>query len=242
MSRFNIVKKGYQVSEVDGYLNKLAVSEKKCLQEKSLRIEDLLAENNSLKGQLVQYKGREANVNNALITALDKAQEMEYIAKMRYELELERVKVFRDKWINYCDSVKDRCEITESKGEVIGVLDCLAAELAESICSGISFNMSEVNSDAEKQYRSEAGRILCKLKCNTDIKSPFEGELNHISDETVQSDVKTAIVKPVAKRKQAVKTKNDDLVKHSDDSVPSEIEDIINNPEFEELCKKLGLA
>ena len=229
MSRFNIVKKGYDMSEVDGYLARQALSDNKCLQEKSMRIEELLGENNCLKGQLVQYKSREANVNNALITAIDKAQEMEYVAKMRYELELERVKTFRNKWIRYCDSIKVKYGIKESKGEVIGVLDSLATELSDSICSGIKFNLREVDTDAELQFRDEASRILNKLQSNENIKSPFECNVD--SDQIDKCS-----------NKDTVSNDHKMLISGNAEEMPSEINDIINNPDFEELCKKLGLA
>lgn len=234
MSRFNIVKKGYDVSEVEGYIARQTLSDNKCLQEKSMRIEELLVENNCLKGQLVQYKSREANVNDALITAIDKAQEMEYVAKMRYELELERVKTFRDKWIRYCDSMKDKCDIKESKGEVIGVLDSLETELSDSICSGIKFNLRELNTDAELQFRDEASRILNKLQTGGDIRSPFERIIE--SDEQINDKIaKSSNIECIADGGNLMSIDNLD-------EIPSEISDIINNPDFEELCKKLGLA
>ena len=235
MSKFNIVKKGYDISEVESYLAKQAISDKQCIQDKSLRIEDLIAEVNCLKGQLSQFKSRESNVNNALITALDKAQEMEYVAKMRYELELERVKIFRNKWMSYCDNIKEKCKITESKGEVIGVLDLLVSDLADSISNGIKFSLNDVDSDVTAQYREEANRILNSVKNGEKaIKNQFEAGA---------IDSSCAAIKPRKGKSKEIKEKittmEDDIIQNT---VPSEIDDIINNPDFEDLCKKLGLA
>ena len=236
MSKFNIVKKGYDMSEVEGYLAKQALGDKQCIQDKNLRIEDLLSEVNSLKGQLEQFKGRESNVNNALITALDKAQEMEYVAKMRYELELERVKIFRTKWINYCDNIKEKNNIIESKGDVIGVLDFLVSDLTESIRNGIKFCLKDVGSEVEEQYREESDRILNSLKCSDrNIKSQFEVNADGGKEVLVK------IKKTKTKNSKDLEVENDN-VENSSKNVPSEIDEIINNPEFEDLCKRLGLA
>ena len=95
MYNFDIAKKGYNTEQVDRYITKEIDSYKQVVAEKNMRISELLHMNNNLNKQIDEYKLREDNVNKALITAIEKAQEMESLIKKSYNIELERLRIWR---------------------------------------------------------------------------------------------------------------------------------------------------
>ncbi len=162
MYNFDIAKKGYNTEQVDRYITKEIDSYKQVVAEKNMRISELLHMNNNLNKQIDEYKLREDNVNKALITAIEKAQEMESLIKKSYNIELERLRIWRDKWVQYAEKCKTTVGFKSIKGEVIGILSALEGELIKRISNGISLNTVENLTDAEEQYSKELARMGCK--------------------------------------------------------------------------------
>ena len=159
MYNFDIAKKGYNTEQVDRYITKEIDSYKQVVAEKNMRISELLHMNNNLNKQIDEYKLREDNVNKALITAIEKAQEMESLIKKSYNIELERLRIWRDKWVQYAEKCKNTAGFKSIKGEVIGILSVLEGELIKRISNGISLNTVENLTDAEEQYSKELARM-----------------------------------------------------------------------------------
>ncbi|MDE6967283.1 MAG: DivIVA domain-containing protein [Clostridia bacterium] len=158
MYKFDITKKGYNTIQVDNYINKELDSYKQIIAEKNMRISELLHMNNNLNKQIEEFKMREDNVNKALITAVEKSQEMELLIKKSFNIELERLRIWRDKWVAYAEKCKGIVGFTNTKGEVIGIISALENELIEKINSGISLNTEDNISVAEEQYSKELAR------------------------------------------------------------------------------------
>ncbi len=159
MYNFDIAKKGYNTEQVDRYITKEIDSYKQVVAEENMRISELLHMNNNLNKQIDEYKLREDNVNKALITAIEKAQEMESLIKKSYNIELERLRIWRDKWVQYAEECKTTVGFKSIKGEVIGILSALEGELIKRISNGISLNTVENLTDAEEQYSKELARM-----------------------------------------------------------------------------------
>lgn len=196
MYKFDTVKKGYDKVQVDNYINREIDSYKQTISDKNMRISELLHQNNNLNKQIDEFKLREDNVNKALITAIEKAQEMEMLVKKSYNIELERLRIWRDKWISYAEKSKKTVGFNSVKGEVIGVLSTLENELIERINQGITLNTQVVLNEAEEQYSKEKARL--------------DSKKNVDSEDIIATD--------------------------------EEIEKILNNPEFNNLIKSLGIA
>lgn len=162
MYSFDIVRKGYNTEQVDSYITREIDSYKQVVAEKNMRISELLHMNSNLNKQLDEYKLREDNVTKALLTAVEKAQEMENLIKKSYNIELERLRIWRDKWIAYSDKKRELAGFKSVKGEVIGILSALEQELITRISSGISLNKQPEPTEAEEQYSNELARMSAK--------------------------------------------------------------------------------
>lgn len=162
MYNFDVVKKGYNQSQVDSYIAKEIDSYKQVVSEKNMRISELLHLNNNLNKQIDEYKMREDNVTKALITAVEKCEEMELVVKKSYNIELERLRLWRDKWLIYADKCKSIVGFNSIKGEVIGILSSLEEELISRINSGITLSSEKNLSEIEVQYNKELARMESK--------------------------------------------------------------------------------
>lgn len=187
MARFKIVKKGYSLEEVENYINNSMRSDKESSQDKSIRIDELKAEIDTLKRRIEEYKRKEDNVNDALYTAIEKAKEMDYATKIRFALEGERVKLFKEKWIAFCDKEKANLRIVERRGEITNQLVDIEREIVKTIANDLKLkveNCDTLNS-AEKQYLSESKRILEKARnecaCKNEVMAS-DFNLNELSN------------------------------------------------------------
>ncbi len=70
------------------------------------RIFSLREENRKLKEELETYKRKDAQISSALLSALQKAREIEDTAKLRSEMDLLRLKEFHARWMRYYEEVK----------------------------------------------------------------------------------------------------------------------------------------
>lgn len=98
MKEFSIEKKGYAIKQVDDYILSLQIETDRIVKEKQSRINELREENFNLIKQLSLYKQKEQIISQALTTATEKAKEIENTAKLKYNLELNNLKHFYDKW------------------------------------------------------------------------------------------------------------------------------------------------
>ena len=92
------------------------------------------------------------------------------LVKKSYNIELERLRIWRDKWNSYAEKCKGIVGFNSLKGEVIGVLSVLENELIERIDKGIALNTKAGLNEAEEQYSKEVARIQSKQnKANEDL-------------------------------------------------------------------------
>lgn len=98
MKNFSIDKKGYNTLEVDDYIISCELENSNALKEKQSRIDELRLENFELSKKLNEYKLKEQSISQALTSATDKANEIIDVSKQKYEIELNNLKVFYDKW------------------------------------------------------------------------------------------------------------------------------------------------
>lgn len=101
MKKFSIEKKGYNTTEVDDYLMSLELENSNALRDKQARIDSLRQENFELCKKLDEYKQKERSISSALTSATDKANEIIDVSKQKYNIELNNLNKFYDKWNNF---------------------------------------------------------------------------------------------------------------------------------------------
>ena len=252
MVNFSIVRKGYDVGQVDTYVNKIVnFTESKLLEQKK-RIDSLKDENKKLADKISSYEKQETFVSEALINASKKANEIITASKMRYALESERIKLFRAKWTSYVESAKSKVyEIDESVNMQAYLLK-MEDELREMIGKDLNIHKARVLNDAEEQFMSERQRLdtvaVTEKEANpSDILNDVETNAA-IDDDLYVEKVKEAINSNIKKSiddyepEQEKEEEDDDLFNDYKDSREFDISEAMNpGKSLAEICKDLGL-
>lgn len=93
--------KKYSLSEVKELLREQSFEYETALSDQKERLFALLTENEKQKAEIAEYKANKDAVSNALVLAMNKANEIEKLAKQRFETNLIRLKVFDSKMVAY---------------------------------------------------------------------------------------------------------------------------------------------
>ena len=158
MERFKIVRKGYDRLDVDGYIANIEREFEKTHAAQLERIDMLKMEVSLKDKELKKYKDKESEINEALYTAIERAKEMDYTAKIRFTLEGERIKIFRSKWMNYCDKHRENLNIDANRDLLIDYLDNMDKEIAKVMERDINLYSKVKRNTAEEDFIDEHNR------------------------------------------------------------------------------------
>lgn len=109
MAKFDINKKGYDTDQVDSFINKLSIKYEEKLSEQRDRVFALKNELSTLQERLENYKDKDKQISQALIFAVEKAEQIENNASKLYDLEIKRIRLLYKNWedlvmkVNMCD-------------------------------------------------------------------------------------------------------------------------------------------
>ena len=98
MAKFDINKKGYDVDQVDNFINKLSVKYEEKLSEQKDRVFSLKNELAVMEERLESYRDKDKQISQALIYAVEKAEQIENNASKLYDLEIKRMRLLYKQW------------------------------------------------------------------------------------------------------------------------------------------------
>lgn len=107
MSRFNTSKHGYDIDEVDKYLDSLILKYEDKLAEQRKRMIDLKNDLTTTQKELDDYAVKDKQIAKALMVAVEKAEEIERNAYKIYDLELRRIEVLYSAWKEVIEELED---------------------------------------------------------------------------------------------------------------------------------------
>lgn len=113
MAKFDINKKGYDPEQVDSFINKLSLKYEEKLSEQRDRVFALKNELSIMEQRLDNYKDKDKQISQALIYAVEKAEQIEGNASKLYDLEIKRMRLLYKQWeeildrLGQCDLDKD---------------------------------------------------------------------------------------------------------------------------------------
>src|SRR5574344_571181 len=115
MSKFKIIKNGYDIAEVDNYIFSVGTDYENKLQEQKMRISDMKRELAEVNAQLNSFKQKNSNISDALVVAVETAKRIDGSSKNIYELEVKRVRKLYDKWQKFLDDFMKKYPELRSK-------------------------------------------------------------------------------------------------------------------------------
>ena len=98
MAKFDINKKGYDIEQVDNFINKLSVKYEEKLSEQKDRVFSLKNELTLMEERLESYRDKDKQISQALIYAVEKAEQIENNASKLYDLEIKRMRLLYKQW------------------------------------------------------------------------------------------------------------------------------------------------
>ena len=96
--KFDINKKGYDPEQVDSFINKLSIKYEEKLSEQKDRVFSLKNELALMEERLETYKDKDKQISQALIYAVEKAEQIENNASKLYDLEIKRIRLIYKQW------------------------------------------------------------------------------------------------------------------------------------------------
>ncbi len=98
MARFDINKKGYDTEQVDNFIGKLSLKYEEKLSEQKDRVFALKNELAVMEERLNSYRDKDKQVSQALVFAVEKAEQIESNASKLYDLEVKRLRLLYKQW------------------------------------------------------------------------------------------------------------------------------------------------
>lgn len=230
MVNFSIKRKGYDKKQVDTYLKKVVNLTDNKLKELRQRVDLLRQENRKMRYLIDDYKAQEKNISDTLLSATKKANEIVSASEVRYKLEGERLRIFREKWCKYVESAIDEVyQIDESVNMKI-YLDKMDKELYQMINRDLNIKKARPLNSAEEHFISEQDRLAEIDKgINNETIADIDRDEKVLFKKTLEDDI----------------SKNIEEIEYSDEVVDDEYYDednvIDTNKTLSEICKELGI-
>lgn len=158
-TRFKIERKGYSISEVEKYISDTNAEYEKAGREQRERIAVLSAKIGELDAIIMDYRAREEGISSAFIAANEKAEKLTADVRLRYGMELERLRLFREKWTGVYAELKERYRFDKDALNMESVAVQTKLEIERVLVQEFSLAKGGEESDAEKQFQSESDRL-----------------------------------------------------------------------------------
>ncbi|MGI6701036.1 MAG: DivIVA domain-containing protein [Christensenellales bacterium] len=249
MSDFSIVKKGYDIKQVDGHIKKLIGFTEEKMQEQRKRIDELKEENRILFDRIEEYKKAEKTVSEAIISATKKAGDILTAAKMRYALECERIKLMRLKWTQYVESASEKVRAIDESVNMQAYLIKMEDELKEALNSDLNIKKTRTLNEAEEQFISENERLTgesCINVMRKALKEETKADKSKDYTEKVRKSIQSNIKKEIELQEESDEEDlidDEELIDDSGmpDELPDELPDDLPDNPLPELFKEMGL-
>lgn len=125
-------KKKYSLQEVEKLIDSCSREYQEKLNNQKAKISFLIDENKRLMDKVEEYKGKDALITSTLLSAQEKADEMEKTINDKYTLVVENLKKFVKNWQNYFEYLKDKYPNYDTIQQVIKLKEALKVDILEN--------------------------------------------------------------------------------------------------------------
>ncbi len=157
MAKFDIDKKGYDIEQVENYINVLSLKYEEKLSEQKDRVFSLRNELGLLNERLKAYQEKDKQISKALIYAVEKADQIEGSARKLYDLEIKRINILYERW----DEILEHIEGRFGKGdkELVKKIE----EFKAGIASILIQNSKIANTNVKQELKSNSNNYIKNL-------------------------------------------------------------------------------
>ena len=181
--RFPLARKGYDRDAVESYIALEQAKADEIQLEQRERVNALKQENETLKLQVETLKGREEQIKLALVSATQNADRMSEDVKRKYKQELDRLRLFRAKWLGAYEQMRERYHFDKDALNVESVAVSVEIELKKFLAQDFSLNKCVSEDIMEAHFRQEVERLTNQqLNCQMNVQSEQTAEPKNTDD------------------------------------------------------------
>lgn len=159
MVKFDVDKKGYDVEQVENYINNLSVKYEEKLAEQKDRLFTMRNELNMMKNRLEVYQNKDKQISQALVFAVEKAGQIENSARKLYDLEIKRISILYEHWKEILTEVERVCGGKIKDGKLLDMID----EFRGGIDSVMQQNETIAKSNIKQELKTNSDNYIKNL-------------------------------------------------------------------------------
>ena len=242
MSKFSLDKQGYNTKEVDNYINNLYLKYEEKLSEQKDRLFALKNELDIATQKLEQYTEKDKQISQALIFAVEKADEIESGAKKIYDLEIKRVRLLYKRWEELLAEVESRYPQVNTNSYIQTLIDTFRSAISDVLKQNFKLNSEYVSTtDHLKQELKKKGdnyikNVLNKMDYAFNSPNEMQKEIKPL-DLVKQKPQVSPVVANHEKENNRLNVLGKNLVSSDDDLVDSylnsELDDSFANTAYQ---------
>ena len=188
MVKFDMDKKGYDVDQVDNYINALSIKYEEKLAEQKDRVFAMRNELNIMKERLAHYQNKDKQISQALVFAVEKAGQIENSARKIYDLEIKRINILYEHFLQIIDEIErlygkkiENKNLNEMIQEFKNGLDSVMQQ-------NTNIEKSNIRQDLKANSDNYIKNLLNKMDYVINSKPRKKTEPSKKKDSTMESD------------------------------------------------------
>lgn len=188
MAKFDINKKGYDPEQVDTFINKLSLKYEEKLSEQKDRVFSLKNELSVMEERLNTYREKDKQISQALMFAVEKAEEIEGNASKLYDLEIKRLRLLYKDWEETVDALLSE-DLPRELGEKVLKLKSTIAKVLEQ---NNKIGSNVIRKDLHKNSDNYIKNLLNKMDyaINEKPKATAKSVSTHMAQETEKENTR----------------------------------------------------
>jgi len=159
MVKFDIDKKGYDIEQVENYINNLSLKYEEKLAEQKDRVFTMRNELEVLKSRLEAYQNKDNQISQALYFAVEKAGQIENSARKLYDLEIKRVNILYERWGILISELEKNYGRQNLDERVLNMID----EFKSGLDSVMAQNNNIANSNIKQELKENSDNYIKNL-------------------------------------------------------------------------------
>ena len=170
MAKFDINKKGYDCDQVDNFINKLTLKYEERLSEQKDRVFSLKNELAVMSERLESYRDKDKQVSQALVYAVEKAEQIEGNASKLYDLEIKRLRLLYNQW----QDIVGRLTGENIGNGLVKEINALGSTISEILEQNSKMGGNIIRKDLHKNSNNYIRNLLNKMdySINSKPKTP----------------------------------------------------------------------
>ena len=186
MAKFDINKKGYDTEQVDKFINKLSLKYEERLSEQKDRVFSLKNELALMEERLDGYRDKDKQISQALVYAVEKAEQIESNASKLYDLEIKRLRLLYKQWEELVQKVSNQ-SIPDALKKEMGTF---SSTLSEVLAQNTRIGGNMIRKDLHKNSNNYIKNLLNRMDYTINNPKQSSSVLTSMSVETEKENAR----------------------------------------------------